>query len=157
MSWPRVIAAAKEVRQQLKRIGLEAFVRTSGGKGFHVVVPLKPAVPWIQLKSFSQAFAEAMASYRPKEFVAVAGEKNRVGRIFVDWLRNGRGATAVATYSLRARPSAGVSMPLSWDELARIKSGDQFTIRNAMKHIRAWHRNPWADIGDVAQELPTHE
>ena len=157
VSWPRVIAATKEVRQQLKGIGLEAFVRTSGGKGFHVVVPLKPAVPWDQLKRFSQAFAEAMAVYKPKEFVAVAGEKNRVGRIFVDWLRNGRGATAVATYSLRARPSAGVSMPLSWDELARIKSGDQFTIRNAMKHIRAWHRNPWADIGDVAQELPTHE
>ncbi len=155
VKWPRVIAAAQDIREQLERIGLTSFLRTSGGKGFHVVVPLNPPAPWDQVKSFAQAVAEAMAGYKPKEFVAVAGEKNRVNRIFVDWLRNGRGATSVASFSLRARATAGVAMPLSWAELTKIKRGDQFTIKNAMKHIRDWHTHPWRDIDTTQQTLPS--
>ena len=155
VKWPRVIAAANDVREQLEKIGLTSFLRTSGGKGFHVVVPLNPPAPWDDAKAFAQAVAEAMAGYKPKEFVAIAGEKNRINRIFVDWLRNGRGATSVASFSLRARATAGVAMPLSWAELPKIKRGDQFTIKNAMKHIRAWTVHPWRDIDLTPQSLPS--
>ena len=153
--WPRVIAAAAEMKKQLARAGLTSFLRTSGGKGFHVVVPLSPPAPWEDVKAFAQAVAEAMAGYKPKEFVAIAGEKNRVGKIFVDWLRNGRGATSVASFSLRARQTAGVAMPLAWSELPKIKRGDAFTIQNAIGHIRKWKTNPWSQIDEVRQTLPT--
>lgn len=154
VKWPRVVAAAKDLRAQLESIGLQSFLRTSGGKGFHVVVPLNPPAPWDEVKAFAQAVALAMTALRPKEFVAVAGEKNRVGKIFVDWLRNGRGATSVASYSLRARAAAGVAMPLEWNELSRIKSGDQFTIKNAAVKIQRRKADPWAAIDTVEQALP---
>jgi len=154
VKWPRVVAAARNVKKQLESIGLRSFLRTSGGKGLHVVVPLSPPAPWSEVKRFAQAVATAMASLRPMEFVAVAGEKNRSGRIFVDWLRNGRGATSVASYSLRSRPTAGVAMPLAWSELGRIKSGDAFTIRNAVKRLQRRSADPWAEIDKVEQALP---
>lgn len=154
VTWPRVIAAARELRAQLDSIGLESFLRTSGGKGFHIVVPLDPPAPWPDVKQFAQAVAGAMAALHPKEFVSVAGEKNRTGRIFVDWLRNGRGATSVASYSLRARATAGVAMPLRWEEIARIRSGDAFTILNALKRIKARRSDPWAALSSVRQSLP---
>jgi len=157
VKWPRVIAAARELRKQLDSIGLRSFLRTSGGKGFHVVVPLQPPAPWDLVKQFAQAVAQAMAALKPLEFVSVAGEKNREGKIFVDWLRNGRGATSVASYSLRARTEAGVSMPIEWEELSRIKSGDQFTIRNAAAKIRKRSKDPWSDISKIRQSLPNLE
>ena len=91
----------------------------------------------------------------PKEFVDVAGEKNRAGKIFIDWLRNGRGSTSVASWSLRARASAGVAMPLAWEALARVKSGDAFTIENAVKRLKKLSEDPWADIASIKQALPT--
>src|SRR3569623_1990461 len=154
VKWPRMRAAAKEVRAQIESIGLKCFLRTSGGKGLHIVVPLSPPAPWDDVKAFALGVAQAMAELHPKEFVAVAGEKNRQGKIFVDYLRNGRGATSVASYSLRARAAAGVSMPLDWDDLGKLKSGDQFTIKNAAKHIARRGEDPWADIDEVEQSLP---
>jgi bifunctional non-homologous end joining protein LigD len=154
VTWKRVIAAAREVRSQLDTIGLQSFVRTSGGKGLHVVVPLNPPATWMAVKGFAQAVSEALAELRPDEYVAVAGEKNRQGKIFIDWLRNTRGATSVASYSLRARAGAGVSMPLSWDELGRVKSGDAFTIKNAAKRVAARKEDPWKSISSVRQALP---
>ena len=154
VKWPRVVAAAKDLREQLASIGLTSFLRTSGGKGFHVVVPLDPPAPWDTVKAFAQAVAQAMATLRPLEFVSVAGEKNRENRIFVDWLRNGRGATSVGSYSLRAREAAGVAMPIAWEQLPRIKSGDAFTIKNAVKTLQRRRVDPWADIDSVKQALP---
>ena len=154
VKWPRVIAAARDLRSQLDSIGLQSFLRTSGGKGFHVVVPLNPPAPWKRVKAFAQAVAQTMAALRPKEYVSVAGEKNREGKIFIDWLRNGRGATSVASYSLRARPTAGVAMPIGWDELARVRSGDAFTIKNAVKKLTARETDPWAFIAKIKQGLP---
>jgi bifunctional non-homologous end joining protein LigD len=157
VKWPRVAAGARMLRKQLASIGLESFVRTSGGKGLHVVVPLNPPAPWDKVKAFAQAVARAMATLQPKEFVAIAGEANRQDRIFVDWLRNGRGATAIGSYSLRARESAGVSMPIAWTELAKIKSGDAFTIRNAAERVARRKTDPWADIAKIKQRLPKIE
>jgi bifunctional non-homologous end joining protein LigD len=154
VKWPRVVAAARELRKMLQGVGLESFLRTSGGKGFHVVVPLRPAAPWVKAKQFAQAVAQLMATSKPREYVSVAGEKNRVGKIFIDWLRNGRGATSVASFSLRARPSAGVAMPLAWEAIGRVKSGDAFTIRNAAQKAKAWKNNPWSEIASVRQTLP---
>jgi bifunctional non-homologous end joining protein LigD len=97
--------------------------------------------------------AQAMSALRPHEYVAVAGERNRQGKIFIDWLRNGRGATSVASYSLRARERAGVAMPLAWTELGRIRSGDQYTFANALERVTS-KADPWKSIGRVKQSLP---
>jgi len=117
-------------------------------------VPLRPAVAWDAAKNFAQAFAEAMAALQPRDYVAVAGEKNRVGKIFIDWLRNGRGSTSVASYSLRARAGAGVAMPLAWGDLPRLKSGGQFSIGNALAHLRKRAEDPWRRIDAIRQALP---
>ncbi len=153
VEWKRVIAAARDLKEQLESIGLESFVRTSGGKGLHVVVPLDPPCTWDNVRHFTQSVAQAMSALRPKEYVAVAGERNREGRIFIDWLRNGRGATSVGSYSLRARDRAGVAMPLAWSELGRIRSGDQFTFENALERVKS-KPDPWKRIGRVRQSLP---
>ena len=154
VAWKHVTAAARDLREQLASIGLDSFLRTSGGKGLHVVVPLNPPAPWEAVKAFAQAVAEAMTTLKPKEFVSVAGETHRKGKIFIDWLRNGRGATSVASYSLRARPKAGVAMPLAWDELKRVQGGDAFTIKNALKWIQQRKADPWKGIAKVKQALP---
>ena len=153
VEWKRVIAAARDLKDQLESIGLESFVRTSGGKGLHVVVPLDPPSAWDNVRHFTQSVAQAMSALRPKEYVAVAGERNREDRIFIDWLRNGRGATSVGSYSLRARDRAGVAMPLAWSELGRIRSGDQFTFENALQRVKT-KPDPWQRIGHVKQSLP---
>lgn len=154
VKWARMRAAARDVRKQLDSIGLTSFLRTSGGKGLHVVVPLDPPAPWDAVKRFAKGIATAMTALRPEQYVDVAGEKNRTDRIFVDWLRNGRGSTSIASYSLRARASAGVAMPIAWEELGRVRGGDAFTIRNAVKRLRALSADPWEAITTTRQSLP---
>jgi bifunctional non-homologous end joining protein LigD len=154
VAWPRVVAAARDVRRALAALGLESFLRTSGGKGLHVVVPLAPAEPWDAVRAFARAFAETLAADSPDDYVAVAGEAKRKGRIFIDWLRNGRGATSVASYSLRARETAGVAMPLAWENLGKIDGGAAYTIGNAVAFVRRRRRDPWADIATTQQSLP---
>jgi bifunctional non-homologous end joining protein LigD len=154
VKWSRVTAGARQLRKHLESIGLRSYLRTSGGKGLHVVVPLNPPAPWDDVKAFAHAVASALAALDPKEFVDVAGEKNRAGKIFIDWLRNGRGSTSVASYSLRARANAGVAMPLAWEALARVKSGDEFTIENTVKRVKRRSVDPWADIASIKQSLP---
>ncbi|MEP7096076.1 MAG: DNA ligase D [Dokdonella sp.] len=154
VAWSQVSAGARTLRKHLESIGLSSYVRTSGGKGLHVVVPLNPPAPWEEVKTFAHAVASALATLEPGKFTDTAGEKNRVGKIFIDWLRNGRGSTSVASYSLRARPTAGVAMPLAWGALARIKSGDAFTIGNALRRIQRRAADPWADIDSLRQSLP---
>jgi len=151
VAWPRVISAARDLRAELRALGLESFVRTSGGKGLHVVVPLAPAAPWDDARKFSAAFAEAMSERHPEAYVARAGEKNRRDRIFIDWMRNGRGATSVASYSLRARPDAGIAMPVSWTQLARITSGSMYALPGALKRLP---KDPWHGIEKIKQALP---
>jgi len=152
--WKAVAAGAVAVRAHLQSLGLAAFLRTTGGKGLHVVVPLRPAAPWLRVRAFARAVAEVLSARQPARFVAVAGEEKRAGRIFIDWLRNSRGATSIAAYSLRARDAAGVAMPLAWNALAGLDSGHAFTIVNALAHVRRRRADPWRDIDRVDQTLP---
>ena len=151
--WNEVKSAARLVRDRLQAVGLTSYLRASGGKGLHVVVPLNPAPPWEVAKPFARAFAETLARESPKRFVAVAGKDKRRAKIFVDYLRNSRGQTSVASYSLRARASAAVAMPLAWSELARLSSADAFDLAKARRRIERGHAHPWAGIDDVAQGL----
>jgi bifunctional non-homologous end joining protein LigD len=134
-------------------MGLESFLRTTGGKGLHVVVPLNPPSDWPTVKQFAQGFASALAGIHPLEFVATATKSLRNQKIYVDYLRNGRGATAVASYSLRGRPGAPVAVPLRWDELGKLTSGAQFDIVSLPARLKRLRKDPWAGIGEVRQSL----
>ncbi len=153
VGWERVVAAARLVHRRLSQLGLESFLRTTGGKGLHVVVPLHPGCPWPQVKDFAQAFAGTLAQAHPLEFVATASKARRKGLIYVDYLRNSRGATSVASYSLRARPGAPVAMPLRWTELGKLKSGSDFDIRSAPKRLARLRTDPWAGVDTLRQNL----
>jgi bifunctional non-homologous end joining protein LigD len=153
VAWSRVVAAARLARKLLRQVKLESFVRTTGGKGLHVVVPLRPSVPWPQVKAFAHAFADSLAQLHPLEFVAVANKAQRKGRIYVDYLRNGRGATAVASYSLRARPGAPVATPLRWEELGKLSSGADFTLSNVPARLARLRRDPWEGFTAIEQDL----
>lgn len=153
VSWSKVIEAALEVRARLKDAGLESFVKTSGGKGLHVVSPLEPNAGWNDVKSFAKGIAEAMAADSPGRYVATITKSKRKGKTLIDYLRNGRGATAVAPYSTRARPGAAVSMPLDWSELSPAIGPDYFTVTNAVSRIGNT-ADPWADFWRAAQPLP---
>ena len=146
VGWPRVCDAAREMRDLLGGIGLNSFVKTTGGKGLHVVVPLKPSVDWDEAKAFTKLIAEQMSADQPGKYLANMSKAKRKGKIFIDYLRNGRGATAICAYSTRNRPGAPVSLPLRWDELSKIKAGNAFTIENAPARIRSQRQDPWHDF-----------
>jgi bifunctional non-homologous end joining protein LigD len=153
VGWPSVIEAASELRDRLKDVGLISFVKTSGGKGLHIVVPIEPTVSWDEAKAFTQKIAEGMSKDRPDRFIANMSKRLRGGRIFVDYLRNGRGATAVAAYSTRARPHAPVSTPISWDDLSESIRPDQFNVGNLRERLDFLKRDPWRELGKVRQTL----
>ena len=144
VSWERVIEAAGEVRKRLEAEGLTAFVKTSGGKGLHVVAPVKPKADWDTVKAFTKQIADDMAEDAPDDYVATITKSKRKGKILIDYLRNGRGMTAVAPYSTRARDGATVSMPLAWDELTAEIGPDHFTVANALARLDNLDADPWA-------------
>lgn len=152
VEWARMQEAAQLVLAFLQDLGLNPFLKTSGGKGLHVVVPIKPKLDWDTVKDFSRAIVNHLAKTLPDRFSARSGAKNRVGRIFIDYLRNGRGATTVAAWSARTRPGLGISVPVRWEELPRLKSGSQWTVRTV--HTRLDEGNaPWADYDKSATTL----
>lgn len=153
VAWSRVVAAARMTRGFLADLGLVSFVRTTGGKGLHVVVPLNPGAAWKEVKAFARGFAETLAALHPLEFVATSTKRFRQGKIYVDYLRNGRGATAVASYSLRSRPGAPVAMPLRWEELGKVRSGAAFDLHSAPKRLARLKKDPWEGIDTVRQDL----
>ncbi|MEA3086273.1 MAG: bifunctional non-ous end joining protein LigD [Paraburkholderia sp.] len=155
LGWDRMIEAAQLTRSLLEELGLTSFCKTSGGKGFHVVVPLAKQAGWDDVKAFSQAVAQHMAATLPKYFSAKMGAQNRKQKIFVDYLRNNRGSSTVAAFSARARPGLGVSVPLSWDEVATTTSGDQWTIENVHERLEDLKRDPWADYAKTRQRITT--
>jgi bifunctional non-homologous end joining protein LigD len=151
--WKDVVAAAREVRERLDKLKLKSFVKTSGGKGLHVVLPINP-VPWDAAKDFCHAVAASMAMDAPDRYTATATKSKRNKRIFIDYLRNSREATAVAPYSTRARPGAPVSTPIEWAELGTLKGANQFTVRNLPARLARLRKDPWENIGRLRQVLP---
>ena len=152
VAWTSVITAAEEVRERLKSSGLTAFVKTSGGKGLHVVAPVKPKAEWPAVKAFTKAIADSMAADSPGRFVSTIPKARRHGKILIDYLRNQRGMTAVAAYSTRARPGAAVSMPLAWGELSPEIGPAYFAIRNAPTRLSSV-ADPWSDFRAAASPI----
>ncbi|MCU6616991.1 DNA ligase D [Achromobacter mucicolens] len=144
VQWPAIQQAANLVRVLLEEIGLKAWLKTSGGKGLHVVVPLRKQYDWDTVKRFSQVIVQHLARTLPQLFVAKSGPKNRVGKIFADYLRNGFGATTVCAWSARARPGLGVSVPVKWEELDKLTGGAHWTIQDIHARLDAGN-TPWDD------------
>jgi bifunctional non-homologous end joining protein LigD len=151
--WERVREAAMLTRTLLEELGLAAWLKTSGGKGLHVVVPITPRLDYDTAKAFSEAAVAHLARTIPSRFVAKSGPANRVGKVFVDYLRNGHGATTAAAFSARARPGLGVSMPIAWDELPGLKSAAQWNIATAREHLSFQQADPWAAYFGTKQTL----
>ena len=152
--WEVVIDAAYDVRDRLATLGLQSFVKTSGGKGLHIVAPIQPEADWDEVKMFTKAVAGTMAKDRPNRYVATIAKSARHARIFVDYLRNDRGATAVAAYSTRALPRASVSIPLNWEELSPGLRSDHFTVGNVLHRLSSLKRDPWQGFFKIRQRLP---
>ena len=148
-----VVAAARDVRARLKRIKLTSFVKTTGGKGLHVVVPIRPA-PWAVAKDFCHQVALSMEKDDPDRYLSTATKARRNNRIFVDYLRNSTEATAIAPYSTRARPGATVAVPVDWSELGSLKAANQYTVQNVMQRMSKLRKDPWATMGRTKQALP---
>jgi bifunctional non-homologous end joining protein LigD len=151
--WERVQEAATLVRGLLQELGLQSWLKTSGGKGLHVVVPLTPRHDWDTTRAFAQAVVQHLARVIPQRFSAKMGAANRVGKLFVDYLRNNHGATTAAAYSARSRPGLGVSMPIAWDDLSALKRSDQWTVRTAREHLSFQTVDPWKDYATCKQTL----
>jgi bifunctional non-homologous end joining protein LigD len=153
VNWADLVAAAQDVRDRLEAHGLSAFAKTSGGKGLHVVAPLKPKADWQVIKTFCRDLARAMAADDPTRYVATITKSKRKGKILVDYLRNQRGATAVAAYSTRARPGAHVSAPVTWDELATGIAPSDFTMLTMPSRLANLRRDPWDGFDAAARPL----
>lgn len=154
LPFERVADAARDLRERLQQCGLRSFVQLTGGKGLHVVVPLTPRAGWAEVKGFAHALARRMAADQPRRYVATMAKEARTGRLYIDYLRNDRGATAIAPYSTRARPGAPVAVPLAWTELVDIAVAAPFTVETLPRRLQHLADDPWAGLADTDQTLP---
>lgn len=153
VTWPQIQQAATLVHTMLEALGLQCWLKTTGGKGLHVVVPLKPELDYNTVKAFSKSVVDHMAKTIPQLFVAKSGPRNRVGRIFIDYLRNGQSQSTAAAFSARARPGLGVSMPVAWDELPALTGGAHWNITTGLERLAALKENPWQGYWKCRQSL----
>jgi bifunctional non-homologous end joining protein LigD len=153
VTWPRIVAAARLVRERLENSNLASFVKTTGGKGLHVVIPLERRATWDQAKAFTKSIADAIVRDHPTEYTAIMTKSRRQNNIFIDYLRNGRGATAIAPYSTRARESAPVATPLTWEELSPKIQPSAFTVQTIPKRLAKLKRDPWQDFPKTRQSI----
>jgi bifunctional non-homologous end joining protein LigD len=153
LPYEAVIVGARALRQVFAQASLEAFVKTTGGKGLHVCVPLVPDLDWQQAKDFTGRIASALAESSPELYVATASKAKRKGKTFIDYLRNGRGATFIAPYSTRARENAPVATPLDWDELSAKLPPNHFTLRNLPERLARVPRDPFERLAQLRQRL----
>ena len=153
VQWQQVVEGTMLTKAFLDELKLKAFLKTSGGKGLHIVVPLTPTSNWDEVKDFSEAVVVHLARTVPQRFVARSGPANRVGRIFIDYLRNNRGATTAAAFSARARPGLGVSMPLAWEELDGLESAGLWNITNALARVEKLRVDPWLEYKATRQTI----
>lgn len=154
VAFAEVKRAARLLRRILGSAGLKSFAMLTGGKGLHVVVPLQGRADWEEVKTFSHGIAAAMAADEPRRYIAKASKQQRAGRIFIDWLRNMPGGTAVAPYSARAREGCPIAAPIAWSELPRVARSNQYTLRNIERRLRAIGRDPWAGFFRMRQDIP---
>lgn len=148
-----VVKAVLEMKKILDKLKLKSFVKTTGGKGLHIHIPFEPLYSWDQVKTFAKALADEMVARNPDKFLSNMSKEKRKGKIFVDYLRNGFGATAIAPYSLRAKELSTVAMPIEWSELPNLKGGDQFTMKKALLKIKTRTKDPWKDFFKVKQKI----
>ena len=153
VTWPQVVEGARMVHAVLHSLGLRSWLKTSGSKGLHVVVPIAARWPADQVKGFSRLLVRKLVDARDDLFVATSGPQNRIGRIFVDYLRNGLGATTVLPFSARLRPGLPVSMTIAWDDLDHVRGSDQWTVADAAGYLRERHPDPWAGFLATRQGL----
>jgi bifunctional non-homologous end joining protein LigD len=154
VSWQRVLEGATTLRERLEQLGLTGFPRATGGKGLHVVVPVTPTTEWGAAKAFTKRFAEAMVRDEPDKYLATMAKRERKGKIFIDYLRNGAGATAITSYSTRARSGAPIATPLAWGELTDDLRADRFTVKNFERRL-AGYDDPWASFDEARAPIPT--
>ncbi len=150
----KVVNAAHEVRDRLKAMGLASFCRTTGGKGLHIVVPITRGPDWDEAKAFCHAFAETLSQEQPERYLPTLKKEDRKGRILLDWLRNGLGATAVSSFCPRARPGATVATPLAWAEVTAKLDPTAFTVRTVPQRVAKLRKDPWEGFRDPGQSLP---
>jgi bifunctional non-homologous end joining protein LigD len=146
LPWARVCDGAEILRDRLQAMGLRPFLRTTGGKGLHLVTALSGGHDWPTVKGFAEALARAMAADTPGLFTAVSSKDRRKGRIYLDYLRNARGASAVASYSLRARPGFPVATPIDWSELRKLSGGDAFNRLTVVRRLESLAADPWDEL-----------
>jgi bifunctional non-homologous end joining protein LigD len=154
LPWERVVEAARTLRERLDQHGLAGFLRVTGGKGLHIVSPVIPTTPWEAAKQFTKRVADAMALAEPSKYLATMTKQKRKGKLFIDYFRNGRGATAVCSYSTRARSGAPLAVPIEWDELEHGVRPDQFTLKNFEASLSAFE-DPWSSFDDARAPIPT--
>ena len=157
LAWSKVVKAAFELREYLKNYQLKSFVKTTGGKGLHAVVPITPDNDWDTIKQFSQVFVDYIVMNHPNEYVGKMSKAKRKGKIYVDYLRNQRGATAIAPYSTRARPGAPVAAPVHWDELTKNYKDTYYDIFSLPNRLTKLRKDPWKDFFNTTQSLRLDE
>jgi bifunctional non-homologous end joining protein LigD len=153
VAWPRVVESAQQMRAFFEDLGLKTFLKTSGGKGLHIMVPVERRLDWDETKEACQQIAAAIVRADPARYTANMSKAARTNKIYVDFLRNARGATSVAAYSTRARGAAPVSMPITWEELPDIEGPDRFTLARAVERLAKLKKDPWKDIGKIRQSI----
>lgn len=153
VAWQEILRVAATLRERIEALGLTPFLRTTGGKGLHLVVPLQPAADWTQAKAFAKNLAAAHAKDDPKRLTVNMSKAKRAGRVFIDYLRNARGATAVASYTVRARQHAPVAVPMRWDELNAALRSNRYNVDNLRRRLSALRADPWAGFHDAARPL----
>jgi bifunctional non-homologous end joining protein LigD len=153
LDWSNVVEGALAMRAFLENLGLRSFLKTTGGKGLHVVLPIARKDNWDEVKAFTKAVAEAMVAAEPQKYTSKLPKASRKGKIFIDYLRNGRGATSICAYSTRARANAPVSVPLFWEELETDVRGNTYTLRTLPERLETLPSDPWADFFKVRQSI----
>lgn len=152
-TWKEVIEAGLLIKAQLEEWDIKSWVKLTGGKGLHVVIPIKPEYSWEESYQWSKQVALWFVEKYPDQFSAEMSKLKRKNNIFIDYFRNISGATAIAPYSVRARVGAPIAMPVSWSELEKIKAGNAFTVQNVQSYLKKHPKNPWADFLKSPQEL----
>lgn len=154
VDYKTVVKAAFQIKDEFENLGLVTFLKTTGGKGLHIVIPIQPCYTWDEVTHFAKTFSKYLTLKYPEQFIDTMSKIKRKGKIFVDYLRNHRGSTAVAAFSTRARKGAPVSMPLAWEELTPKMRSDHFTIINSLKHLKKLSQDPWKGFFSSKQKLP---